>query len=139
MIGLSLKPARSAAYIHTAILALRKAGSPRARLGRMRHIVMNVSWNKQIQPAVAVIVAEARACGPVAERDARLLRHIGEGPIVFVVVQAVLSEVGYVEIGRAVVIVISHGDSETPSVIGHARRVRNIREGAIVIVMKESR
>ena len=55
---------------------------------------MNVAGNKEIEAAVAVVVAPGCAGRPVAERDAGLFGDIGKGAVVIVVVEAILAEVG---------------------------------------------
>src|SRR5277367_2086055 len=54
-----------------------------------------------------------------------------------VMVETVCPEVRYIDIWPAVVVVVSYRDSIAPSVIGHARFDRDIREGAVMIVVEE--
>jgi hypothetical protein len=98
---------------------------------------VNVAGNKQVEPPVAVVVAKARAGGPVAQRDAGSFSHVGKGSVVVVVVQAVFAVVADVEIGPAVVVEVSHRHAKTPAVIGDARFLGHVGKGSVVVVMKE--
>ena len=66
-----------------------------------------------------------------------LLRDVGEGAVVVVVVEAVLAEVGDVDVGPAVVVVVADGYAEAPAVVGDAGLGRDVGEGAVVIVVEE--
>src|ERR1039457_4143827 len=108
VIGLAVQSPRPAAYRDTAILAEREHGCIRAGARRGRQIVVNVAGNEEIEAAIAVIVAEAGAGRPVPQRDTCLLGHIGKGAIVIVVVEPVLAEVGDVEVGPPIVVVVPY-------------------------------
>ena len=98
---------------------------------------MNVAWNKEVEQAVAVVIAPCCSGGPAAENDASLLGDISERAIVIIVVEAVFAVVGDVDVGPAVVVVVGDGNAETPAIIGHAGFVGDVGEGAVVIVVKE--
>ena len=54
-----------------------------------------------------------------------------------VVVETVLSIIGNVQVRPAIVIVIAHGYAEAPSLVRHARLVRDVGKRAVVIVVKQ--
>src|SRR5207302_1706388 len=93
--------------------------------------------NKEIEPAVAVIVAPGCASRPAAESDAGFFGNIDKGAVVIVVVEAVFAVVGDVNVGPAVVIVVGHGDAKAPAVVGDAGLIGDVGEGAVVIVGEE--
>src|ERR1700733_703950 len=105
----------------------------------MVHVIVHVPWNKKIQSSVAIIVAKGCARGPVAQRDSRLFRDVGKGPVVIVVIQTILAEVRNVEIRPAVVIVVSYNYAETPAIVGNAGLLRNVGKRAVVVVVKQRR
>ena len=82
---------------------------------------MNVAGNEQIKAAVAIVIAKAGACGPVAESNARALGDVSKRAVVVIAVEAVFAEVCHVEIRPAVVIKVAHGHAKTPAVVGYAR------------------
>jgi hypothetical protein len=58
---------------------------------------------------------------------------------VVVAIEAVLAVVGYIQVRPAVVVVIANRASVSPAVVGYAGLFRHVGEGAVVIVMEESR
>ena len=56
-----------------------------------------------------------------------------------VVVEPVPAKVSDVQVGPSVVVVVPHRDPETPALIRDTGSVRDIREGAIVIVVQQHR
>src|ERR1700744_798537 len=103
----------------------------------MADVVVNVSGNEEIQMAISVIIAKTCSCRPIAESDSCLFCKIGEGAIVVVMVEAIFPEVRYIKIGPAVVIVIAHPYAIAPTIVCHTCFGSNIRECAIVVVVKE--
>src|ERR1700723_4386765 len=98
---------------------------------------MDVAGDKEIKPAVAIVVAKAGTGRPVAERNAGAFTDVGKGAVMIVVVEPVLAVVGHVEVGPAVIVEVAHGHSEAPAVVGHAGLGSNVGKGAVVVVVKQ--
>src|ERR1017187_8188362 len=98
---------------------------------------MDVAGDKQVEPAIAIVISKRRTRGPPPKRDTGLLRYVSEGAVVVVVVQPVFAIVRYEDIGPAVVVVVADCNAEAPAVIGHAGRRSNVGECAVVIVVEE--
>ena len=103
----------------------------------MSQVPVDITRHKKIQAAIAVIVAESWPRGPVPQGHSRLFGDVGEGAIVIVVVEPVLSKVGDVDVRPAVVIIVPDGDAKTPAVVGDACLLGHIGEGAVVVVMEQ--
>jgi len=71
------------------------------------------SRDKQVKIAIVVVIAPGRTCRPSAQRDSGLFREIGERAVLIVVVEAVLAEIGNVDVGPAVVIVVADHRAKT--------------------------
>src|SRR5205823_6574263 len=54
---------------------------------RALQVVMDISRNKQVQASIAIVVAEGRSGRPIAERDTRFFGHVGESPIMIIVIE----------------------------------------------------
>src|ERR1700722_12473537 len=98
---------------------------------------MHVAGNKQVETAVAVIIAKGRARRPVAESYSSFFGDVGEGSIVIIVVEAILAEVRHVEIGPAIIVIIADCNAESPAVVRDASLLSNVRKSAVMIVVKE--
>ncbi len=105
--------------------------------GELILVEVDVAGDKQIEPAIAVIVAESGSAGPVAELDAGFFGHVGEGAVVVVVVEAVLAVVGDEEVGVTVVVVVADGYAKAPAVVGDSCLGGDVGEGAVVVVVEE--
>src|ERR1035437_9805731 len=103
------QPARAA--LHRDATHLAEGRNHRACFGTwlVLDVVMDVSRNKQVQPAVPFVIAPGCTIGPVAQRDAGLLCNIGKGSVVIVVVKAVLAKVGDKNIRPAVIVIVTDG------------------------------
>ena len=108
-----------------------------ARDGRIVGIEFHVARNKQIEKAIVVVVAPGRARRPAAQRDSSLFRDIGERAVMIVVVEAVLAEIGNVDVGPAIVVVIADHHAKAPALIGHSGFVGHVGERSIVIVVEQ--
>src|SRR6266568_5268076 len=98
---------------------------------------MNVAGDKQIEPAITVVVTPSGARRPVPKSDSSLLRDVGEGSVVIVMVKAVLSVVTHENVRPAVVVVVCYSRAETPAIIGHACFGRYIGKCTVVIVVEQ--
>ena len=98
-----------------------------------------VPADEQVQVPVAVVVSEGRRRGPSRHRDPGPVRDIRETPVAVVAIEPVPAEIGDVEIGPAVVVVVPDDGAETPTFVGHSRRGRGVGEGAVAVVAIEGR
>ena len=105
--------------------------------GEVVHVPVDIAGDEEVEFAVAIVIAEGGAVGPVAERDAGLFGDVGKGAVVVVVIEAVFAEVRDVEVGPAVVIVVADGDAEAPALVGDAGFFGDVGEGAVVVVVEE--
>jgi DNA-binding response OmpR family regulator len=98
----------------------------------MVRIHIRVAGDEQIEPAVAVVIAKARARRPAAVAgDAHLLGDVGERAIAVVAIQPVLAEVRDEEIDAAVVVEIARGDAEALTARdGESDKVLGLESGA---------
>jgi hypothetical protein len=102
---------------------------------RMVPIKLHITGDKQIEPAVMVIVAPRRSGRPTAESDAGLLRHIRKRAIVIIVVQAVLAIVRDVDVRPSVIVVVSNGQAETPALVGDTCFFSHVRKSTVVVIV----
>src|SRR5438067_7125179 len=93
----NIKPAKLAGAFRDAVLA---------RERWFIQIELCVAWNKKIESAITVVVAPSRTGRPATECDSGCFGDVGEGSVMIVVVQPVLTEVRDVNVGPAIVIVI---------------------------------
>ncbi len=93
--------------------------------------------DKQIQPSVVVVVEPHRARGPSGSRDAGLFRNVSEGSVAVVVIQNASSILGHVQIGKAVAVIVAHGDTLPVAAGRDAGLLRDVGEGSISIVAIE--
>ncbi len=88
--------------------------------------VVDVSGNKQIEQPIAIVIAEAGSCGRFSQSDAGLLGDIGERSIVIVAIEAIVAEIGDVEIGPSVVVIVGDGTAVTPAIVGNAGKLATL-------------
>src|SRR5271168_3862291 len=108
MIALPLQPARAAQSVHPTKLAVAQTNGLRSRIRRMADVVVNIPGDEEVEPTVPVIVSKRRSSRPIPQRYSCLLCYVGESPVVIVVIQAILAEVGDIDIRPAIIVVISH-------------------------------
>src|SRR5258708_5095588 len=99
-------------------------------------IEFSVARDEQAEAAVVIIVSPTRSRRPSTQRHASFFRDVGEGAIVIVVIEAVLAEVGDVNVRPAIVIVVTNGNAESPALVRDSRFVSHIGKGAVVIVVE---
>src|SRR2546422_5216776 len=103
----------------------------------MVKVEIYIASDEQVEPPIAIIVAEGTARGPSAERDPGLFGNVSESAVVIVPVETILSEVRHVDVRPAVVIEIADAHALSPPLVSHARLLRDVGEGAIAIIMVE--
>ncbi len=114
-------------------LALRLGG--RIPLAIVRH--------EQIEAPVVVVIDPGGSDGPHllavkrAARYAGLGGDVGERAVAVVVEQLVAIDVGHVEIGPPVVVVVTHGDAHTIALAAEAGFVGHVGEGEVPVVVKQ--
>src|SRR5438132_7558569 len=84
-----------------------------------------------------IIVSPCGARGPLAKGHASLLRHIGKRPVVVIVIEAVLAEVGHIDIWPPVIVIVTNCHAETPALVGHTCLGCDIRKCTVAVVMKQ--
>src|SRR3984957_864010 len=98
--------------------AIHRLLEPATSLARFRSPI-EIAGHKEVQLSIVVVVKESCRHRPSARRSARFCRNIREGAVTIIVVEDVLPEVRYVNIRKAVVVVVP--DSNSHSVIGISR------------------
>ena len=84
------------------------------------HGEVQIIGNKEIQPAVTVVIDPSRARTPARIVHARLFGYVGEGSVSVVVVEHVVSKIRDVQILEAVIVVVANGDSHSVSDVSYA-------------------
>src|ERR1700733_7409140 len=72
---------------------------------------IEIAGNKQIESAVVIVIEKSRGDRPTARGDTSLRGDIRKSAVPIVVIQKIFSEVGHVDVGKAVIGVISDRDS----------------------------
>ena len=80
----------------------------------MIQIDLDVAADEEIQLAVLVVVGEATAGRPTADRDAGLLGDVGERSVVVVPVQTVSAKRGDVQIFPSIAVEIGGAHAHAP-------------------------
>src|SRR5437899_8684146 len=78
MIAFAEQPQGPAKNVDAAVLAGAFGDAALPCQNGMVEIVVNVAWNKEVEQAVAVVIAPCCSGGPAAENDASLLGDISE-------------------------------------------------------------
>ena len=103
----------------------------------MVHVPVNVSRDKQIQPAVSVVIAEGGTGRPVSQRNARSFGYVGKCAVVIVVIEAVFPIVGDVDVRPAIIVIIADRHAKTPAIVANPGLFGDIGECSVVIVVKK--
>jgi hypothetical protein len=115
------------------------AGAP--RLGRVRREVFevegDVAGDEEVEAAVAVEVAEARARRPAPARDAEPRRHVRERAVAVVAVEARDAVVADEEVCVAVVVEVGGGHAHPPALVGDAGPLGHVLEPPAAEVAEE--
>ena len=90
--------------------------------------VVEVVDDHEVEPAVVVVVDEARRHRPPIFRGAAFLRAVAEGAVAVVAPELVRSVVADVEIGEAVVVVVARRHSHAVAAGGDAARLGDVSE-----------
>src|SRR6266567_99030 len=84
-----------------------------------------------------VVIAPTGPRRPSAKFDAGFCGHVGESTVMIIVIKTVLAKVRHVQVGPAVIVVVTDGNTESPALVGNAGFVSHVSEGAIVIVVEQ--
>src|SRR5712691_12300 len=118
----------------------------RVGIGRARRRIPGIELGKigHVQVKVAVIIVIAERCthtplgeGPVRVGDAGSLAHVRKSPIAVVAIKLVWAEARDVNVGIAVVIVVTHCTAAMPAAGAQVRFSRHVRERAIAVVPQQ--
>src|SRR5262250_2817710 len=91
--------------------AIIRSPSRRKTLFRVRKAKVNVAANKQVQPAVSVIVYKSRTTTPAWSIGSALPGNIGKCAITVVSPHLIVAEIRDIQIYATVIVEISGGDS----------------------------
>src|SRR5579863_8035173 len=111
-------------------------------MGRGDRIV-EVIYNKEIEPSVVVIVDPPCGNGPrlapsgKTAADSRFLGHITEGPVSVVVKELIAIESGHIQIHKSIIVVIARGHAHCVADAGQACFLGNIGKGSVSVIAKE--
>jgi hypothetical protein len=81
----------------------------------MIDIEVNVTGNKEFQPAVAVVVCPCRPSAEAAGSDASAVSNVFELAVAEIVVKGVASIPGYINVWQAIVVVVGDRNSHAPA------------------------
>ncbi len=85
----------------------------------VRNRPIEIARNEEIKPPVVVIVEKAGGDRPAARRHTRFCRNVCKCAVSIVVIENVFAEVGDVNIGIAIVVVVSNGDAHSIVAVVH--------------------
>src|SRR5260370_18522789 len=108
-------------------------------VARARCVHRDIAAYVQIQTAVAVIVEESSASMKRSSgfypRDSGFVRNVGKRAVAIVAIEHVAAELGYIEVGKAVVVIVSPDAAQAVACAGDPGLVGYISKGAIAIVV----
>src|SRR5437870_3412106 len=109
--------------------------------GKVVQVDLHVARDKQIQPAVSVVIAPGRSRAPAFARYTNFLRNVSERTVTVVVIQTRNAEVANVDVWPAVVIIVPDCHAHSPTFIGHSGFVSYVLELPIteVVVQRSAR
>ncbi len=88
----------------------------------MIQVEIDIVGDVEVEIAIVVVIAEGRAGAPAPRvADASFCGHIGKGAVAVVVIQNRAVEVGNVKVFMTIVIIVSHGDAESPTTVVESR------------------
>ena len=87
----------------------------------VRHVEFRELADKQVEPAVIVVVEPHRARAPTRRRNAGLLRHIRECAVAVIAVQNIASTLRHIKVRKAIAVVVPHRDAHAIAAARHAR------------------
>ena len=100
--------------------------------------VAKIGVDPEVEPAVVVVVPEPAGEAVGRLGDAEHGGDIDERAVALIVIEPVgLAQVGDVEVGQAVVVVVAPGDSLAEPAVGHAGRIGDVLERAVPAVVVE--
>src|SRR5207247_6387776 len=84
-----------------------------------------------------VVIKPCGAGSPAGSAQAGLFRHIRKRPIAIVVIQNAAAVLRDVEIGPAVIIIVSYGGAHPVAAAGNTRFFRDVGKSAVAIVVAQ--
>src|SRR5882757_7460641 len=103
----------------------------------VRHGPIDVASDEQIQVPVIVIIKKAGGDGPSARLDFRFGGDIRKCAVAIVVVENVFPEVGHIDIGKTVVVVVTDSHPHSVIAVVHIREpslLGDIGEAAVLVL-----
>src|SRR5262249_24678855 len=97
-----------------------------------------VAGGVEVEPAVVVEVEEEAGEALDRRGDAELLGDVDELAAPLIVVEAVLPpEIGEVEVGQAIAVVVAERRALAPAIVADAGRARDLLEGRVATIPEE--
>ncbi len=127
----TLQSARPTLHVDPAILAVRRGAKSR----QIVQVEIHVIGHHQIKVAVAIIIAERCASGPAAVGDASLLGHVSESAVAIIFEKFVSAQAGQINIGPAVVVVVTHRSAHGETWRGKPGFFRYVGKSSVMIVV----
>ena len=100
--------------------------------------IIEVPRDEEVEEPVAVEVGKCRRGRPTRPRDARLIGHVGEGPVAVVVIENVTVEVRDVEIDIPVIVVVGRDGSHPVRCVFQSSLLGHVGERAVAVVAVEA-
>ena len=107
-----------------------------ARTIRDIYRVFEIVDDEQIEVSIPVIIEEARAAAPRRIADSGVLGDVCEGAIAVVTVKHIRSEIGDVDVGVAIVVVIGAGNAlSVVAPVANACAGGDVCKGAVAVIL----
>src|SRR2546430_15688614 len=119
MVGLSRQTSRPTHHGNASKLAKIRRKEALSCDRWMFQIKLQVTWNKQIEQPVVVIITPGRSGRPSLQCYPGLLGDVGESAVVVVVIQAVSAVGGGADDRATRAVVVPHGRAQPPTFVGH--------------------
>src|SRR2546422_674876 len=92
----------------------------------------SVVGHEQVGPSILIVV------GRTHRTYARSIRNVCECPVAVVVIQNILPVLSYIQVGKAIIIVIAPDATQAVGVAGYPGLFRNIGKSSVAVVVVES-
>ena len=96
----------------------------------------------KVKKSIVIVIAKRRSHAPLREvpmwiGDARLLADFRERAVTIIAIQLVGTEAGHVNVGKAIVVVITNGAAAVPARIAEMRLRGDVGKRPVAIVSKQ--
>jgi hypothetical protein len=140
----AVRRVRRVSRAHSGTCWLRRASLagwtvPRRRWRQFLKVERHVAGDVQIEPAVAVVIAERAPGRPAVERHAGAFGRVDESAVAGIAIKPVRAEVRHVQIGSAAVVEVPDADTLAPALVGDAGSGSDIAERETAGVAEQRR